>query len=211
MFCRQCASPVVETDLFCATCGTPRLTQAPLQDDPGFGHLLRFVGVGMALGVSSWFVIGIFWQAHILSRTGYRKRDLLLLFVPGYGSYVSVVTLWRYTALEPYWTPRDDRPSDVLRGWQRPAAIAAGWVLVPLMILATIVAIVVVVVTNIGWDEAERQDLVDAYIVEGFDPPVAKCIADEIIDDYPLGPSTFEADVDSAASEQVAVDTCALR
>lgn len=139
MFCRACAAPLDETGRFCGSCGTDRVSDAPAgqaqpQADPGFAHLLRFLGVGNAIYLSSALLVGHFWNAHLLSRTGWRKRDMLLLLVPMYGSYLSVVTLWRYTARDAYWTPRDDRPSDVLRGWQRTAAITAGLVLLPVLI-----------------------------------------------------------------------------
>ena len=210
MFCRACAAPLDETGRFCPSCGADRFSDAAAghaqpQADPGFTHFLRFLGVSFALSLSCVFLVGLFWMAHLRSRTGYRKRDILSLVVPYYGAYVSVVTLWRYTARDVYWTPRDDRPSDVLRGWQRPAAIAAGWVLFPVF---TVLLIVAAALAS-GWSDAERTDLVNSFVQAGVDRPTAECMADEIIDDFPAGSDAYADDDSVTQSFSDAVDACA--
>jgi hypothetical protein len=65
---------------------------------------------------------------------------VLWLWVPVVGWIADARTLWRYTAREAYWTPRDDRPSHVLDGWARPVAIGAGWVAIPMLAAGGIVS-----------------------------------------------------------------------
>ena len=80
--------------------------------DGGFMHFLRFLGIGILMGILP--LIGIIWFVIALSSTGRRKRDLLMLFIPVWGIIVNVQTIWRYTAKNVYWKPRDDRPSKSL-------------------------------------------------------------------------------------------------
>jgi hypothetical protein len=150
--CRDCEEPFLGNELFCEHCGTmryPDLTRptalaTPEPEpvvDPWVPHALRFVGVGALLTVA-WmtFILGLVWRMHLLSVTGYRKRDVLWLWVPVVGWIADARTLWRYTARDEYWTPRDDRPSHVLDGWARPAAITAGWLAVPALAVGGILA-----------------------------------------------------------------------
>ena len=87
---------------------------AMMKPDPGFMHFLRFLGVWVVMGLLSVIIIGIVWLAIALSSTGRRKRDLLMLFIPVWNIVVEVQTIWRYTAKNVYWKPRDDRPSKSL-------------------------------------------------------------------------------------------------
>lgn len=210
MFCRTCGKRLDETDVLCPFCGTPRAvdshTQAePLQDDPGFAHFLRMAGVGMSVAMACWIVVGLFWYGHIMSKTGYRKRDLLLLSVPVYGSYLAVVVMWRYTARDVYWTPRDDRPSEVLHGRNRPAAIALGWVLFPIFTAG----IIVMAALSAGWSDTERANLVNSFVRVGVDRPVAECMADRIIDHFPAGPGAYADDESIDEAFTTAIDACA--
>lgn len=175
------------------------------EDDPFFPHLLRMMGVAMAVGLSSVFVIGLFWYAHIFSRTGFRKRDVGGLFVPVLGAYLSATALWRYTARDAYWMPRDDRPSVVLHGWQRPAAIALGWIGMPIFV----VVVGVVAVLTAGWSDADRSKLVNNFVQLGVDRPAAECMADQIIEAFPSGPDSYADDSEVSDAVDEAVDACA--
>lgn len=150
--CRDCDTVFVDNALFCEHCGarrypdltrptalaTPDPEPAP---DPWVPHALRFIGVGALLAVAwTTFILGLLWRMHALSVTGYRKRDVVWLWVPLIGWVADARTLWRYTARDAYWTPRDDRPSHVLEGWARPVAIGAGWVALPALAVGSIVA-----------------------------------------------------------------------
>ena len=153
--CRQCERPLsADNALFCLHCGAtqypdlvrPSAVAVPEPEpvfDPWLPHALRFIGVGALLAVA-WltFILGLLWRMHALSVSGYRKRDVLWLWVPVVGWIADARTLWRYTARSAYWTPRDDRPSDVLDGWARPVAIGAGWVAIPLLAAGGIAAAV---------------------------------------------------------------------
>jgi hypothetical protein len=197
-------------DHFCASCGATRDVIPPppgavLQDDPTFAHILRFLGVSFAVGFSCLVLVGFFWIAHIRSRTGYRKRDTLSIFVPYYGWFVWVVTTWRYTARDVYWEPREDRPSAILSGVNRPLSIALGWILFPIF---TIGLTVLAVVTG-GWSTQERADLVNGFVRAGMTRPVAECVADHIITDFPAGPDAYADGDDVSRSVNDALDACA--
>ena len=152
--CRECEQSLADNALFCLHCGTtqypdlvrPSAVAVPDPepvDDPWFLHALRFTGVGLLLLVA-WmtFVLGLIWRMHMFSVTGYRKRDVLWEWVPIVGWIAETKTLWRYTARDAYWTPRDDRPSHVLDGWARPVAIGAGWLALPMLAAGGIAAAV---------------------------------------------------------------------
>ena len=150
--CRECERQLADKALFCLQCGA---TQYPdlvrrssvavpeTVDDPWSLHVLRFIGVGLLLLVA-WmtFILGLVWRMHALNVTGYRKRDVLWLWVPVIGWVADSRSLWRYTAREAYWTPREDRPSHVLDGWARPVAIGAGWLALPALAAGGIAAAV---------------------------------------------------------------------
>lgn len=152
--CRSCEQEIADNALFCVYCGTtqyPDLVRRSTVDvpasepvlDPWFPHALRFCGVGILL-VLAWmtFILGLLWRMRIFSATGYRRRDVLWEWVPIIGTIAETRSLWRYTAREVYWTPRDDRPSEILDGWARPAAIGLGWLAVPVVAAgASVVAI----------------------------------------------------------------------
>jgi ABC-type sugar transport system permease subunit len=87
---------------------------APVKDDPGFMHFLRFVGIWILMGALSVIFIGLIWAVIALSQTGRRKRDILMYLIPIWGVVVQVQTIWRYTAKNVYWSPRADRPSKSL-------------------------------------------------------------------------------------------------
>ena len=143
--CRSCEEQIADNALFCIYCGTTqhpdlfRRTTVDVAaneqvDDPWLPHALRLCGVGLLL-VLAWmtFILGLLWRMHIFTVTGYRKRDVLWMWVPIIGTVAQTRSLWRYTARDVYWTPRDDRPSEILDGWARPVAIGAGWLAVPVL------------------------------------------------------------------------------
>ena len=77
-------------------------------------HFLRFLGISILMGALAPVLIGVIWRIISLSKVGYRKRDVLLLVIPIVNIVVSIKTMWRYTAKNVYWTPREDRPSSSL-------------------------------------------------------------------------------------------------
>ena len=77
-------------------------------------HFLKFLGIYIAMSIACGLIVGFFWLASVLSTTGRRKRDLLMLFIPIWGIIVLVQTIWRYTAEAVYWSVRADRPSKTL-------------------------------------------------------------------------------------------------
>lgn len=152
--CRECERQLADNALFCLHCGTmqyPDLVRRSAvavpepepADDPWLLHALRFIGVGLLL-VLAWMtlILGLVWRMRIFTVTGYRKRDVLWQWVPVIGTIADTRTLWRYTARDEYWTPRDDRPSEILDGWARPVAIGLGWLTVPVLAAGAIVVAV---------------------------------------------------------------------
>ena len=93
------------------TTTTPTSTATP---DPGFMHFLRFLAISFLMSALSVLLIGLIWFVIALSVTGRRKRDVLMLLIPVWGVVVNIQTVWRYTAKNVYWSPRDDRPSKSL-------------------------------------------------------------------------------------------------
>lgn len=91
----------------------PRTAQ-PLRPDGGFVHFLRYLLIGLVMGLLCYVIVGLVWFAFALSATGRRKRDILMFFIPIWGSVVSVQTIWRYTAKNVYWSVRSDRISKSL-------------------------------------------------------------------------------------------------
>lgn len=86
----------------------------PLVEDGGGIHFLRFFGIYLVLALSVYIIVGLVWWAIILSQTGRRKRDMLMMFIPIWGAVVAVQSVWRYTAKNVYWSARADRPSKSL-------------------------------------------------------------------------------------------------
>lgn len=86
----------------------------PLVEDGGGVHFLRFFGIYLLMGLSTYLLIGLVWWMIALSQTGRRKRDLLMVLIPVWGAIVAVQTVWRYTAKNVYWSARADRPSKSL-------------------------------------------------------------------------------------------------
>ena len=159
----------------------PRMPQGP---DRWFPHFLKFAGAYGAVWAAGTFVIGWFWIAHILNRTGYRRRDVLLLLVPIVNVVMLFTALWRYTAKQPYWSPRTDRQSLPLTGTLRPTVIFGGYVAAPLvsiMLFATFLA-------THGWNDANRNELVDGFMREGLDQSTSQCVVRELEVAYPVGP-----------------------
>ena len=85
-----------------------------MRDDPDFMHFLRFIGIWILMAFLFYVVVGLVWMAFALSSTGRRKRDILMLLVPVWGTIVVFQTLWRYTSRYVYWSVRSDRPSKPL-------------------------------------------------------------------------------------------------
>ena len=85
-----------------------------MQEDGGLMHFLRFLLISIVMSALSIVLVGVIWRIISFSKVGYRKRDVLLLFIPVVNIIFSIKTMWRYTAKNVYWTPRDDRPSSSL-------------------------------------------------------------------------------------------------
>jgi hypothetical protein len=154
---------------------------AQTEPDPGFAHFLRYLGVSLALFVATLvtlYIGGLLWTAHILSRTGHRKRDL-------FNPVIGVRAVWRYTARSVYWQPRPDRPSHVLSGWQRPAAIVGGYVGYPVVFVALLAAL------GDGdgreWTSENRRAFAAGVEQEGIDPSTAQCVTDHFVEAFPEG------------------------
>lgn len=62
--------------------------------------LLQFALVGAMLAL---YIPMIIWSGNILAKTGYRKIDLLLFFVPVVGTITFTRTQWRYCSKTRYW------------------------------------------------------------------------------------------------------------
>ena len=92
--------------------GTNQVT--PLKPDPGGMHFLRYFGISLVMALSCYLIIGLVWMMIALAQTGRRKRDILMILIPIWGSVVATQTQWRYTAKNVYWSARSDRPSKSL-------------------------------------------------------------------------------------------------
>ena len=94
----------------------PATQSRPMVEDGGFMHFLRFLLVWLLIGLTCAVGVGIIWVMIALSKTGRRKRDILMFLIPVWGIVVEFQTLWRYSAKNVYWSVRDDRPSKPLFG-----------------------------------------------------------------------------------------------
>lgn len=67
-------------------------------------HFFRWLALNLAQGLA-WLVIipGLLWSMTMLEKTGYRKIDVLLFFVPVASLIVPTRTQWRYCAQTCYW------------------------------------------------------------------------------------------------------------
>jgi hypothetical protein len=165
------------------------LPAQPTDDDPWLAHFGRYLLVSLCLGVSFYVLVGFLWMGHVLRRTGYRARDLLWLVVPVWGTVVSIRALWRYTARQPYWSPRPDRPSAVLAGSQRTAALVGGVVAIPALVVVSVVSIAVL--GRQARDTYWTSPVVDSYVTalthQGLTEAQARCVMGEIEVRYPKG------------------------
>jgi len=186
---------------------TPEWPPRPAESDPGFGHFMRFLGVYFLISILSFVLVGVIVQAVILSKTGYRKRDLLLLMVPIWGAVVAVRTTWRITARTAYWSPRDDRPSEPFDNGGRGAAIV-GWVLGPVAFIG-IVALAAVVGTA-GWTSFDKAEFCGTLESGGMSSARAQCMTDFFVTRYPEGPEDVPDEDDPAlqAVTQEALAAC---
>ena len=91
----------------------PRLAVPP-REDPGLMHFVRFFGIWLAMVALFYLIVGFVWMAFALAATGRRKRDLLMVLIPVWGTIVVVQTIWRYTARNVYWSERPDMVSKSL-------------------------------------------------------------------------------------------------
>ena len=169
---------------------------------PWLSHFFRYFGVSLITGVSFYVLAGFLWWPYITNRTGYRKRDALLLLVPIVGAYVGTVCLWRYSARTVYWSQREDRVSDVLRGWQRPAAIAGGYVLWPLMIFA----VIALGLAEEDWTDADRDEIRRAFVDTGLNGSEAQCAVARMESVFPdKVPTGDESNFESTVQEAIRV------
>ena len=76
-------------------------------------HFFRYVllDIALVLTIYALLIPFLIWQAVIMEKTGYRKIDLLWLFVPIAGTVVCTRTQWRYCSRTNYW---DDTTAAVL-------------------------------------------------------------------------------------------------
>lgn len=154
-----------------------------VEDSNGL-HFVRYLGIAMLLSLANAVVIGIVWTFVILTRTGYRKRDVLLLLVPVVGWIVSVKAIWRYTAKTMYWTPRPDRPSAPMPNGGHPALVTLGYVgFVGLIVLA----IAVGATAEDEWTSEDRRVLQQELESNGIDRATSTCMVDFVEDRYPEG------------------------
>lgn len=121
----------------------------PVAADPFLLHLLRHLGVWLAfqvlvlggwmLGQPAVVIAGIvaagIAASGVLTATGYRRRDLVLLVVPVVSLVVGHRCVWRYTSRYVYWEHSPQSRSG-RRSW-RPAAIALGWIGFPVLLAVT--------------------------------------------------------------------------
>lgn len=117
--------------------------------DPFLLHLLRHLGVwlgfqvlvlgGWMLGQPAVAMAGIvaagIAASGVLTATGYRRRDLVLLVVPVVSLVVGHRCVWRYTSRYVYWEHSPQSRSG-RHSW-RPAAIALGWIGFPVLLAVT--------------------------------------------------------------------------
>jgi hypothetical protein len=68
-------------------------------------HFFRWVLLQLALtgAMCAFYVPMVIWSGNILAKTGYRKIDLLLMFVPLVGNITFTRTQWRYCSKTCYW------------------------------------------------------------------------------------------------------------
>ena len=141
-------------------------------------HLVVALGVALAVVTTFQVLVGFVWLAHILARTGRRERDLLWLLVPVANVWILAVSVWRYTADEPYWSPRPDRRSGVLgRRRALPVAVAGFVIFAATGVTARAEYLGA---QHDGWlQSAPRHSLIERLIdEEGVAPDEASCVAD---------------------------------
>ena len=229
--CRSCGFMVENTRATCRFCGqdpaapaaapsevgvlaatpppstVPGAARAQVRDDDGWlGHFGRYIGVGFLVGLSSVFFVGVLWSMFILSRTGYRKRDVLLFLVPIVGIYVSVVAMWRYTAKTTYWSQRLDRPSWPLNRSRSPFVVAAGYLAAPVYVWF-VFSNMSTIWNRTMWTETDRVILSVELQRQGLDPVTSDCVTGRIERQYPLGPPDPADPVTPMAIRQ-AVNVC---
>lgn len=161
--------------------------------DSTWRHVGRYLGASFAVGLAMVVLVGLFWQARILARTGYRRRDLLLLLVPLVNVIVPTRSLWRYTARDVYWSARSDRPSSVQPTGQRRPVIWGGWRVYTAVLTLSVLAGALVPGSE-GWTGPNRDALRDALESEGVPRDVAACVVASIVAELPEGPPTDEDD-----------------
>ncbi len=137
------------------------------------------VGLVLCIGITFQVLIGFVWLGHILARTGRRERDLWLILVPGVNLWLLASSAWRFSAAEPYWEPRADRPSEVLGDrWVLGVAVLG-----PALLVANTITGLAELhgVRHDGWlQSAPRQGLVERLVDEEHVPTSeVTCIADQ--------------------------------
>lgn len=192
------------------TCGCPTIGPESASPevavlDPGFQHWLRWLGVYGALVVACLFVVGFVWIGWILHRTGYRKRDTLLMVVPVANAATLWRCLWRYTARSVYWSPRAERESQTLQSPQRPFIIGAGALLFPVLALVAVAALS----ESSEWDDPEyEQSFIEGLNEVGYDNLEARCIVGYLKETFPDGPPEEDDDPAWVLNVRRSVDTC---
>ena len=85
---------------------------APLRPDNWLAHFLLFLLISMSMIALASLLVGFVWLAFAMGATGRRKRDILMMPIPIWGTIVFIQTVWRYTAKNVYWSVRADRVSN---------------------------------------------------------------------------------------------------
>ncbi len=172
---------------------TQRSAYSEAQLDPGFQHWLRWLGVYGSVLFSCLFFVGFVLVGWMFDRTGYRKRDVLLLFVPFVNANVLWRSLWRYTARSVYWSPRKDRESRPLQKPQRPVLIGAGFAVWYLLIGGAIAA--GLVSDSSAWDDPQyERGFIIGLMDAGYDEFESRCIVGYLEEAFPAGPPEDEDD-----------------
>lgn len=173
-------------------------------DDPWFGHFLRYLALSAVVALAAAFLVGYLWLAFLLTRTGRRKRDVVLCMIPLLGSVIMAQTMWRAIARTTYWSARHDRPSGPLQGTARRGLLVVGALLWPLFAIVMAVS-AVTAATAPGWTDPDRAALYGDLAGYDENPMITLCMAERIEEQYPDGPESLPTE--TAEIQELLVST----